>query len=46
MRSPSEENERISVRISKRKEEKMVHEDEVQGQMANQGKPPLVAYLS
>jgi hypothetical protein len=33
------------VRTSKRKEEQMVHEDEVQGQIANQGKPPLDASL-
>jgi hypothetical protein len=45
MRSLSEKNERISVRISKRKEEQMVHEEEVRGQISNQGKPPLDAYL-
>jgi hypothetical protein len=39
------EKERILVRVSKRKEEQMVHEDEVQGQVVNQGKPPLDAYL-
>ena len=39
------EKERISVRISERKEAQVIHEDEVQGQIANQGKPPLDAYL-
>ncbi len=33
------------MRILKRKEEQMVREDEVQGQIANQGKPPLDAYF-
>ena len=46
MRTLSEKKERILVRISKRKEEQMVREDEVQGQIANQGKPPLDAYLT
>jgi hypothetical protein len=39
------EKERIVVRMSKRKEEQMVHEDELQGQIATQGKPPLDACL-
>jgi hypothetical protein len=39
------EKERILVRISKRKKELMIHEDEVQGHIANKGKPPLDAYL-
>jgi hypothetical protein len=45
MRPLSEKRERTLVRISKRKEEQMVREDEVQGQIANQGMPPLDAYL-
>jgi cell division protein FtsL len=45
MRSLSEKNESISMRISKRKEEQMILEDEVHGQIANKGKPPLDAYL-
>ncbi|XP_051183891.1 uncharacterized protein [Lolium perenne] len=36
MRVLSERKERIMVRTSKRKEEQMVREDEVQGQIANQ----------
>jgi hypothetical protein len=39
------EKERILVRISKRKKELMIHEDEVQGHIANKGKPPLDASL-
>ena len=45
MRILSKKKERIVVRISKTKEEQMICEDEVQGQIANQGKPPLDAYL-
>nr|XP_051200510.1 lysine-rich arabinogalactan protein 19-like [Lolium perenne] len=40
------EKERILVRISKKKKkELMIHEDEVQGHIANKGKPPLDASL-
>jgi hypothetical protein len=45
MRSLSEKNERILVRISKRTQELIVREDEVQGQIDNQEKPPIDAYL-
>jgi hypothetical protein len=33
------------VRVPKRKEEQVVREDEVPGQIANQGKPTLDAYF-
>jgi hypothetical protein len=39
------EKERNLVWTSKRKAEQMVREEEVLGQIANQGKPPLDAYL-
>jgi hypothetical protein len=45
MRLLSEKKEGILVRILKRKEEQMVSEDVVRGQIANKGKPPLDAYL-
>jgi hypothetical protein len=45
MRVLLEKKERILVRISKRKEEQMIRGEEVQGQIANLGKPPLDASL-